>query len=132
MDTNRSFTTEAMLTDTDDVTSHINLVFSPIGSFFFFGIFTIVSIGSVVGNLLVIIAFKNDKYLRRRPTNIFLVSLAFTDFLTGLIAIPFYSIARGIESDFTCSGHTRYFLFFPGMLCGVSSVTHLTLIAVDR
>lgn len=120
------------LSSTDSTYHGIEFVFQPFGSTVFYGIFLFISIGSVVGNSLVIAAYKIDKSLRKRPTNTLLISLAVTDFLTGLIAIPFYTLARGIKSDFTCSGNTRFLLFFPGMLFGVSSVTHLTVIAMDR
>ncbi|KAJ8045176.1 Adenosine receptor A2b [Holothuria leucospilota] len=112
--------------DDDDV-----LVFEPLASAIFFAIFAFISASSVTGNFLVMTAFKNDKSLRR-PANMLLVSLAVTDFFTGLIAIPAYTVTRTIVSDFTCYGKTRYLLFFPGMVCGVSSVTHLSIIAVDR
>lgn len=120
------------LSSTHSTYHGIEFVFQPFGSTVFYGIFLFISIGSVVGNSLVIAAYKIDKSLRKRPTNTLLISLAVTDFLTGLIAIPFYTLARGIKSDFTCSGNTRFLLFFPGMLFGVSSVTHLTVIAMDR
>ena len=48
----------------------------------------LVAFFAVIGNVFVIIAFLSDKKLRKR-TNYYIISLAFADFLMGLIGIPF-------------------------------------------
>ena len=45
---------------------------------------------TVVGNLIVLFAFFNDKHLLT-PSNNFLLSMAIADLLVGLIGMPFYS-----------------------------------------
>lgn len=47
----------------------------------------VVAVAAVVGNLLVILAFRRERRLRRR-TNYYIVSLAVADFLVGLLGIP--------------------------------------------
>lgn len=47
----------------------------------------IVSIVTVAGNTLVLVAFKRERKLRRR-TNYYIVSLAVADLFVGLIGIP--------------------------------------------
>ena len=44
---------------------------------------------AVIGNLLVCFAILANKSLRSKPTNLFLLSLAMSDFLTSAIAMPF-------------------------------------------
>ena len=44
---------------------------------------------AVIGNLLVCFAILANKKLRSKPTNLFLLSLAVSDFLTSVIAMPF-------------------------------------------
>ena len=46
---------------------------------------------TVAGNVLVLLAFKKNKKLRT-VTNYFLVSLAVSDLLIGLVSMPLYSI----------------------------------------
>lgn len=48
----------------------------------------LVAIVAVIGNALVIIVFYRERRLRRR-TNYYIISLAFADFLVGLLGIPF-------------------------------------------
>lgn len=48
----------------------------------------IVAIIAVIGNSLVILVFYRERRLRRR-TNYYIISLAFADFLVGLLGIPF-------------------------------------------
>lgn len=49
---------------------------------------SLVAIVAVIGNGLVIIAFSREKKLRKR-TNFYIISLAFADFLVGILGIPF-------------------------------------------
>ena len=48
-------------------------------------------VATVAGNVLVLLAFKKNKKLRT-VTNYFLVSLAVSDLLIGLVSMPLYSI----------------------------------------
>lgn len=54
---------------------------------------TVIGIMAVLGNGIVIIVFWFDKKLRTTQ-NYFIISLAFADFLLGLIGIPFAILVR--------------------------------------
>ena len=51
--------------------------------------YILISAVAVIGNLLVCFAILANKSLRSKPTNLFLLSLAVSDFLTSAIAMPF-------------------------------------------
>lgn len=84
----------------------------------------------VVGNSLTLIAVKKTKSLNRIPTNVFIVSLATSDGIIGLL-IPILISVKLLDSDqiwigTTCLLHGPYFSMF--------SISLLTLlaIAIDR
>ena len=54
-------------------------------------VFLPLCIATITGNVLVIVAFKKERKLRT-VTNYFLVSLAVSDLIIGLISMPMYSI----------------------------------------
>ncbi|EPY72497.1 trace amine-associated receptor 2-like protein [Camelus ferus] len=65
------------------------------------------------------------------PTNFLILSLATTDFLLGLVIMP-YSMVRSVEScwyfgDGFCKFHTSF-----DMMLSLTSIFHLCSIAVDR
>ncbi|XP_069092848.1 trace amine-associated receptor 4-like [Pleurodeles waltl] len=94
-------------------------------------IFMVVSIILTVGgNMVVIISISHFKQLHS-PTNFLILSLATTDFLLGLVVMP-YSMVRSIEScwyfgDLFCTLHTCCDI----MLC-TASIFHLCFISIDR
>ncbi|XP_022096903.1 histamine H4 receptor-like [Acanthaster planci] len=49
---------------------------------------------TVVGNVLVVLAFIRDRELRLKPANLFILNLSVSDLLIGLISIPFFNIWR--------------------------------------
>lgn len=85
----------------------------------------------IFGNAFVIFAFMFSNELRR-PQYYILVSLAITDLLTGIIALPCLIYCRIIVSPLTCLSSTRVYFFIPAITCGGSSVFHLVVIAIDR
>ncbi|XP_065113584.1 trace amine-associated receptor 13c-like [Paramisgurnus dabryanus] len=92
--------------------------------------FSLLSVWTVILNLLVIISISHFKKLHT-PTNMLILSLAVTDLLVGLIGMPLEAI-KLIE---TCwyFGNTicRLFLTIMGLLLN-TSLGNLALIAVDR
>lgn len=48
----------------------------------------IIIIAAICGNLLIFIAFYREKELEKRKINFYVISLAFADFLVGLIGVP--------------------------------------------
>ena len=108
--------------------------------------YTIISLTGIIGNLLVIYlaltTTKNMKYDRRRridrkaPFNIYLVSLAFTDFLISLSCIPIYVLSTsafdhpsGTAGEWICKIMTGYFL--PFWMLDISAFL-LVAIAIER
>lgn len=53
----------------------------------------IVAIFAVLGNAFIIILFQRERKLRKR-TNYYIISLAFADFLVGLLGIPFAILVK--------------------------------------
>ena len=91
-----------------------------------------IAVVAVVGNLLVCFAILTNRSLRRKPTNLLLLSLAVSDLLTAAIAMPF-----DIESLFRQGGWkhgavmcvaflTVYLITVP------TSILTLLAISVDR
>lgn len=108
-----------------------SLAFSLATTIFYVALFVPVLAGIIIGNLLVIMAFATDKSLRK-VSYYFLVSLAVTDLLTGLISLPFHLIGRLVISPTTCLSSSRFLLFLPTMVFSCSSVYHFIAIAIDR
>ncbi|XP_043922620.1 trace amine-associated receptor 4-like [Protopterus annectens] len=84
----------------------------------------------ICGNLVVIISVSHFKELHT-PTNFITLSLAVTDFLVGLLVLPF-SMVRSIETCWYfgktfCKIHSAFDMAFTTV-----SVFHLCFIAVDR
>ena len=84
---------------------------------------------SIAGNALVLFAILRTPSLRSLPSNIFLCSLAITDFLGGLIVQPVYIAYRLHHSTGRTLAIVEDLMSF--FLCGVSLKT-ITAISVDR
>ena len=84
---------------------------------------------SIAGNVLVLFAILRTPSLRSLPSNIFLCSLAITDFLVGLIVQPVYIANRLHHSSGRTLAIVEDLMSF--FLCGVSLKT-ITAISVDR
>ena len=75
------------------------------------------SLTIVVGNIFVIIAFKLNIRLRT-VTNIGLVSLAFSDFLVGLISVPLW-IYLDVSVNDRNSRPAQYYGFLYYLICSM-------------
>ncbi|PIK58691.1 putative histamine H2 receptor-like [Apostichopus japonicus] len=86
---------------------------------------------TLVGNYVVVTTVVKDR-LTQTPNNIFLCSLAVTDFLTGLTAVPAAMFARIVISRVTCLAGVRPFFFAPAFIFCAISMGHLIVLTVDR
>ncbi|KAK2558448.1 Octopamine receptor beta-1R [Acropora cervicornis] len=92
----------------------------------------LIMVFAVVGNILVILAFKYFRRLRR-VTNYFVVSLAITDILVAVISMP-------VWVAFILSGRQLFFRnpllqrVWTGtdIMVSVASIWHLTCVSIDR
>ncbi|XP_053156006.1 histamine H2 receptor isoform X2 [Hemicordylus capensis] len=86
---------------------------------------------TVCGNVLVCLVVRFNQRLRSL-TNCFIVSLAFTDLLLGLLVLPFSAIYE-ISSHKWSFGHTfcKIYISLDVMLC-TASILNLFMISLDR
>ncbi|XP_071398135.1 trace amine-associated receptor 13c-like [Centroberyx affinis] len=88
-----------------------------------------ISLLTVSLNLLVIISISHYRQLHT-PTNLILLSLAVSDFLTGLILMPaaiFITVTCWFLGDFMCALY-----YFVAFILTSASVANMVLISVDR
>lgn len=71
---------------------------SQVASVFILLVVTVIILGTVVGNVLVVVAVFTSRALRA-PQNLFLVSLASADILVATLVIPF-SLANEVRAQF--------------------------------
>ncbi|XP_065113268.1 trace amine-associated receptor 13c-like [Paramisgurnus dabryanus] len=92
--------------------------------------FSVLSVWTVFMNLLVIISISHFKKLHT-PTNMFILSLAVSDLLIGLIVMPLEAIKLIEKCWYFGDIFCRLFLTILGILF-TASLSILVLIAVDR
>ncbi|KAM7405692.1 hypothetical protein PAMP_000120 [Pampus punctatissimus] len=103
---------------------------SQVASVFIMLVVTVIILGTVVGNMLVVVAVFTSRALRA-PQNLFLVSLASADILVATLVIPF-SLANEVMGywyfgTIWCS----FYLALDVLFC-TSSIVHLCAISLDR
>ncbi len=82
--------TQDLLNET--IKSDVSIGPLPIGLLVFMGIFmTLLSLLTVLGNLMVMMSFYVDKKIRQ-PANYYIFSLAISDLLIGLEGFPLYTL----------------------------------------
>ncbi|KAJ7376487.1 hypothetical protein OS493_034223 [Desmophyllum pertusum] len=83
----------------------------------------------VFGNTIVMAAFKHNRKLRKR-NNMFLISLACSDCLVGVVSLPLWICISGLGIS---KGEVLYSLFISfDIFSALTSVFHLTAISVER
>ena len=86
----------------------------------------------VLGNLLIIVAVRKSRQLRQQTTNYFVISLAFSDTLVGLIVMPF-SIVQEVLEGVWVFGQWGCDLWHSFDVLGTtSSILSLCVISIDR
>lgn len=88
----------------------------------------LVATGAVVGNALVVLAFRKERKLRRR-TNYYIVSLAVADLLVGLLGIPCALMA---SVGFPKQRHACLFTTSLLVVLCTISIFCLVAVSVDR
>ena len=85
------------------------------------------------GNALVIASYKTNRRLRTR-TNVFLVSLAISDFLVGSVSLPMWIYLVGTEKENLWNVSAAFMAVYKSfdVFSALASIYHLTAISVER
>ncbi|XP_031565083.1 beta-1 adrenergic receptor-like [Actinia tenebrosa] len=83
----------------------------------------------VVGNVLIVLAYRSNSRLQTKA-NMFLVNLAVSDFLVGIVSLPCWVVVQllGLRRD---DSFYEFFITFD-IFSGLTSVLHLTAISIER
>lgn len=93
-------------------------------------LYTLIALGAIVGNILVIGSVYTNRKLRT-ITNLFVVSLAFSDLMVGLLVLPF-AIKVQVTGTWGLGGALcASFVTFDVLLC-TASILNLCCISIDR
>ncbi|XP_068995716.1 alpha-2Db adrenergic receptor-like [Embiotoca jacksoni] len=90
----------------------------------------VIILGTVVGNVLVVVAVCTSRALRA-PQNLFLVSLAVADILVATLVIPFSLANEVMGYWYFGSTWCSFYLALDVLFC-TSSIVHLCAISLDR
>lgn len=97
-------------------------------------VYALLALFVILGNLLVITAFRFNTRLRT-TNNTFLVGLAVSDLLVGLISIPLWIYISSCQQHITCNLTDKDLLTFYStvdIFTGCASVLQLTAISIER
>ncbi|XP_063960694.1 alpha-1A adrenergic receptor-like [Lytechinus pictus] len=84
-----------------------------------------------IGNVIVIATVFTYNSLKK-PTYLILTSLAVTDLLTSVIAVPMEIYRRTNVNDITCSARWEVYLLGMTYICGFDSMLHMVMVTFDR
>jgi 7 transmembrane receptor (rhodopsin family). len=101
-------------------------------NYFYFVVFVLIFIINISSNALVIFSILKTKLLRSNTPNLFILSLAFSDFLVGATVIPF-KIKQSLDNLYFCSNvqWCRFHITTDNIFF-CTSITNLLVIALDR
>ena len=96
-------------------------------------VYVLLALLVILGNVLVIVAFKFNPRLQT-TNNTFLVGLAVSDLLVGLISIPLWIYFSTCQQYSTCVSNTKLLTFYStvDIFTGCASVLQLTAISIER
>lgn len=96
-------------------------------------VYVLLALLVILGNILVIVAFKFNPRLQT-TNNTFLVGLAVSDLLVGLISIPLWIYFSTCQQYSTCVSSTKLLTFYStvDIFTGCASVLQLTAISIER
>ncbi|XP_033475207.1 alpha-2Db adrenergic receptor-like [Epinephelus lanceolatus] len=103
---------------------------SQVASVFIVLVVSVIILGTVVGNVLVVVAVFTSRALRP-PQNLFLVSLASADILVATLVIPFSLANEVMGYWYFGSIWCSFYLALDVLFC-TSSIVHLCAISLDR
>uniref|UniRef100_A0A8C5DUV2 Alpha-2Db adrenergic receptor-like n=2 Tax=Gouania willdenowi TaxID=441366 RepID=A0A8C5DUV2_GOUWI len=103
---------------------------SQLASVFIVMLVVVVILGTVVGNVLVVVAVFTSRALKA-PQNLFLVSLASADILVATLVIPFSLANEVMGYWYFGSTWCSFYLALDVLFC-TSSIVHLCAISLDR
>ena len=96
-------------------------------------VYVLLALFVILGNILVIEAFRSNQRLRT-TNNTFLVGLAVSDLLVGLISIPLWIYFSSCQQYATCVNSIELDTFYStiDIFTGSASVFQLTVISIER
>ncbi|XP_031570914.1 octopamine receptor Oamb-like [Actinia tenebrosa] len=96
-------------------------------------VYMLLSITIIIGNSLVIAAYRYNSRLQT-VTNAFLVGLAVSDLLVGLISVPIWVYFSVCQQYHTCVNNQSLQVFYAtaDIFVGCASVLQLTAISIER
>ncbi|XP_029000536.1 alpha-2Db adrenergic receptor-like [Betta splendens] len=103
---------------------------SQVASVFIVLVVTVIILGTLVGNVLVVVAVFTSRALKA-PQNLFLVSLASADILVATLVIPFSLANEVMGYWYFGSTWCSFYLALDVLFC-TSSIVHLCAISLDR
>ncbi|GMT36242.1 hypothetical protein PFISCL1PPCAC_27539, partial [Pristionchus fissidentatus] len=102
-----------------------------IGDLILLGLFSLLILFALLGNLLVVAAIFYDRPLRRQPENLFLVSLAISDLLVSILVMVF-AAANDLMGDWRFgAAYCKFWICFD-ITCCTASILNLCAISLDR